>query len=238
VADGIILSREYERRLKNYLELYRTLWDKIAAIQNRSAIPSYELPQIRDELLNYRRDIAIIRARISQMVAYLRERKNEIDELGLKDDLRAVEAYRYEKLNSATYYITRLWDMLKDYLDSTVEITGFFYQENLQKEIGIQQFIFLVGAVGTVIGLGTIASAAFVVMNGQGEMTFSGFISSFDINALMRFGGIAILASFIIYFGLRPAIRIFQRVRPSALLGRVHDSKDEDEKPVNRKNKK
>ncbi len=225
VISTLLLSREYERRLRDYLELYRTLWEKIAAIQKRNSIPSYELPSIRDELLSLRRDIAIIRARISQMVAYLKERKREIDDLGIKEDMRAVEAYRFDKLTGATFYITCLWDMLKDYIDSAVEITGFFYQENLQKEIGIQQFIFLIGSVAAIIGLGTIATAAFIVMDDRGETTHRGFIASFDIYSLLRFGGIAILASFIVFFGLRPAIRIFNRVRPTALLGKTRSTR-------------
>jgi len=100
VTDSLILAREYERRLRDYLELYRSLWEKIATIQKHESIPSYELPIIRDQLLNYRRDIAIIRARISQMLVFLRERKSETDDLGLKEDLRAVEAYRFDKLST------------------------------------------------------------------------------------------------------------------------------------------
>ncbi|MEA3248946.1 MAG: hypothetical protein U9Q03_01140 [Patescibacteria group bacterium] len=226
IIDELILSREYEHRLKQYLELHRQLWGRIADIQQRSSIPSYELPVIRDRLLNYKRDMAIIRARINQMMAYLSERRNEIDDLGLTEDLRAVEAYRFDKLTSSTFYITRLWDMLEEYLDSTVQITGFFYQENLQREINIQQFIFLVGSVAAVMGLGTLAGAGFVVLSADGHATYHGLISSFDPAVLVQFGSIALLASMVFFFGIRPAIRFFRRIRPSALVGRV--KKDED----------
>jgi hypothetical protein len=220
IIDELILSREYEHRLKQYLELHRHLWDRIAEIQKRASIPSYELPAIRDHLLNYRRDVAIIRARINQMLAYLNERRKDIDDLGLTEDLRAVEAYRFDKLTSSTFYITRLWDMLEEYLDSTVQITGFFYQENLQKEINIQQFIFLIGSVAAVMGLGTLAGAGFVVLSADGHATYHGLLSSFDPAALVQFGSIAILASMIFFFGIRPTVRFFQRIRPSALVGR------------------
>lgn len=221
IIDELILSREYEHRLKQYLELHRQLWERIAKIQNRASIPSYELPAIRDHLLNYRRDMAVIRARISQMEAYLNERKSEIDDLGLTEDLRAVEAYRFEKLTSSTFYITRLWDMLEEYLDTTLQITGFFYQENLQKEINIQQFIFLVGSVAAVMGLGTLAGAGFVVLSTEGHAMYQGLLSSFDPIALVQFGSMAILASMIFYFGIRPAVRFFSRISPSALVGRI-----------------
>ncbi|MFH1047991.1 MAG: hypothetical protein V1738_06860 [Patescibacteria group bacterium] len=228
IIDSLILSREFERHLRDYLELYRMLWNKIAIIQNRSAITSNELPVIRDELLSYRRDTAIIRAHISQMLVFLRERKNEVDDLNLKDDLRAVEAYRFDKLAGATHYITKQWDMLKDYLDSTVDITGFYYQENLQKEIGIQQFIFLVGAVAAIISLGTIATAVFTVKNSLGETEFFGTTATFNLTALLSFGGIAILTSFVVFFLIRPTMRILQKIRPSALLGQVHTDANND----------
>ncbi len=220
IIDEFILSREYEHRLKQYLELHRQLWERIAEIQQRASIPSYELPTIRDRLLNYKRDMSIIRARIDQMQVYLKERRNEIDDLGLTENLRAVEAYRFDKLSGSTAYITRLWDMLEEYLDSTVQITGFFYQENLQKEINIQQFIFLVGAVAAVMSLGTIAGAGFVVLSTDGHALYQGLVSSFDPIALVQFGSIAILASMVFYFGIRPAIRFFSRISPASLIGR------------------
>ncbi|MFC1638709.1 hypothetical protein ACFL26_00375 [Patescibacteria group bacterium] len=229
---NLILSREYEHRLRRYLELHRSMWDSIAVIQQRSSIPATELPQIRDSLLNFRRDMAIIRARISQMSSYLAERQNEVDDLGLTEDLRAVEAYRYSKLVSATTYITRLWDMIEEYLESTVEITGFLYQENLQKEIGIQQFIFLVGAVAGVLGLGTIAETFFTIRGEDGLTALTGSFSSFNPFALVRFGGIALLASVVFFFGIRPSISLFRRISPATLVGRykrTHDRKEKEE---------
>lgn len=229
IIDELILSREYEHRLRQYLELHRQLWGRIAEIQQRASIPSYELPAIRDRLLNYKRDMAIIKARINQMVAYLNERRSEIDDLGLTEDLRAVEAYRFDKLSSSTFYITRLWEMLEEYLESTVQITGFFYQENLQKEINIQQFIFLVGSVAAVMGLGTIAGAGFVVLSTDGHTMYQGLLSSFDPIVLVQFGSVAILASMVVYFGIRPAVRFFSRIRPAALVGGVRKKDGADD---------
>ncbi|MBU1916030.1 hypothetical protein KKC47_02785 [Patescibacteria group bacterium] len=223
VTDNLILARSYERRLRDFLELYRTLWDKITTIQERKAIPSSELSLIRDQLLNYRRDVAITGARIGQMLVYLNERKSEIDDLGLTETLRSVEAYRFDKLISATDYTTKLWDMLKDYLDSTVEITGFFYQENLQKEIGIQQFIFLISAVATIIGLGSIAGASIMFLDTNGNELFDGLLSSFDYTALYKFGGLALLASLIIFLVVKPLIKRLYRIKPAKLLGRYRD---------------
>jgi hypothetical protein len=232
VIDELILSREYEHRLKQYLELHRQLWERITDIQQRASIPSYELPAIRDRLLNYKRDLAIISARIDQMRVYLKERQNEIDDLGLTDTLRAVEAYRFDKLSGSTSYITRLWDMLEEYLESTVQITGFFYQENLQKEINIQQFIFLVGSVAAVMGLGTLAGAGFVILSTDGHTAYHGILSSFDATALVQFGSMAIIASLVFYYGIRPAVRFFSRISPSALIGRA-SSKSKKAKKMN-----
>lgn len=221
IIDELILAREYEHRLKQYFEMHRQMWERIAEIQRRTSIPSHELPNIRDQLLIYRRDMAIVKARMGQMTGYLDERRDEIDDLGLTEDLRAVEAYRFDKLASSTLYVTRLWDMLQEYLDSTVQITGFFYQENLQKEINIQQFIFLVGSVAAVIGLGTITGTNLVLFSAEGQSLYRGFMSSFNAAALLQFGGIAILASLMFYFGIRPAVRFFSRINPSALVGRI-----------------
>lgn len=217
VIDYLILFREYEHKLRHYLDLHRGLWEDIARIQERTMIPASELPAIRDTLLDHKRDLAVIRARIAQMRTYLKERRSVIDGLGIEEEMRAVEAYRFGKLEGSTDYVGRLWDMLDEYLASTVELTEFIYRENLQKEIGIQQFIFLVAAVAGVLALGDMTGAT-IWFDYQGARV-EGVLSAFRTKNLLVFGGSAIALSLLVYYGVRPLIKTLSRIRAEKLMG-------------------
>jgi hypothetical protein len=223
VVESLVLAREYEHKLQHYLDLHRKLWTSIERIQERGSIPSFELPVLRNSLLNHRRDLGVIRARVHQMRAYLLERKAEIDDLGLAQDMRAVETYRYAKLESATAYIDELWGMLAEYLDATVQITGLMYQEHLQREIGVQQFIFLIGAAASVIALGTVAGASFLATGPEG-FSVRGTLTSFDPATLFLFGSAALAVSIVVFFGIGPLVKIMTRIKSAAVFGRASEN--------------
>ncbi len=215
----LILFREYEHKLRHFLDIHRSTWDSIERLRSKQTLSLKELPAIRDQLLDHQRDFAILRARLSQMDSYLDERRAEIDDLGLTRAMRGLEAYRFAKLRSATGYIDRLWTMFQDYLSSTLEITGLMYQENLQKEIKIEQFIFLLGAVAAIIGLGILPTSDLRLFGTGGQLISTGQIVTFSVYDLVVMGGAAVLATFLILSVVRPLVSSFRRIRATSLLG-------------------
>lgn len=217
LASMLILFREYEHKLRHFLDLHRTIWESIVTMRDKETLVTKDLPIIRDTLLDYRRDLAVIHGRLGQMEAYIEARNQAVDDAGLSDWLTGLETYRFVKLGSATRYIKELWNMLNEYIESTVAITGLLYQENLRKEINFQQFIFLVSAVAGTITLGTLAGADIFLEGPAGE-PISGTMYRFKIIGIVKFGGIAIFTSALIFLVIRPLVSSFKRIKTSTLL--------------------
>jgi hypothetical protein len=159
------------------------------------------------------------------MAEYLPVRQKEIDESGLTEALHSLKIYRFDKLRSATNYIDRLWTMLVDYLASTTEITGFVYQENLQQEIELQQFIFLLGALAAFMTLGAMPGSTLSLSGADGQLLAIGNIAAFSFMDLVRFGGLALLLTAAFFLLLKP---YYQKKRITSLLNGVKSK----EKPL------
>jgi hypothetical protein len=219
LASELVFFREYEHKLRHFLDLHRSVWESIEAMRNKKALSLGELPAVRDRLLDYHRDLSVLRARLGQMDAYLDERQSQIDDLGLAPVMRKLEAYRFAKMRIGTKYMDRLWGMLDDYISTTVEITGLMYQENLQKEINFQQFIFLLGSVAAVITLGAIVGSNVMLYDPDGKLLSRGVIKAFALKDLGLLGGAAFLVTLIVFTVIRPLISSFKRITVSSLLG-------------------
>lgn len=219
LAGEYVFFREYEHKLKHFLDLHRTVWEAIEKMRSKDALTLKDLPSVRDRLLDFQRDLSVLRARLAQMDAYLDERHAQIDDLGLAQTMRQLEAYRFAKMRIATKYMERLWSMLDDYINSTVTITGLMYQENLQKEINFQQFVFLLGSIAAIIALGALPGSTLALFGPDGKLVSSGKIVSFGLPGLMLYGGIAFLGTLIIFAVIRPLISSFKRIRATSLLG-------------------
>lgn len=220
-----LLFREYEHKLRHYLDLHRTIWESIADFRGQETLATKDLPAIRDRLLDYRRDLAVTRGRLGQMESYLAARRSAVDATGRAEWLGTLEAYRFDKVMSATAYMKELWDMLDEYIESTVAITGLLYQENLQKEINFQQFIFLVSAVAGTLTLGTIAGADISLNAPDGGSLASGVLRSFSLHDFMIYGGTALAISVVTFTLIRPLISSFRRIKVKTLF-RGSASKD------------
>lgn len=212
-----VLFREYEHKLRHYLDLHRTIWESIADFRGQETLATKDLPAIRDRLLDYRRDLAVTRGRLGQMESYLAARRSAVDATGQTDWLGTLEAYRFDKVQSATAYMKELWEMLDEYIESTVAITGLLYQENLQKEINFQQFIFLVSAVAGTLTLGTIAGASISLNAPSGTSLATGSLVSFSLHDFLIFGGASLVISVVVFTLIRPIISSFRRIKVRAL---------------------
>jgi len=212
LALAYIFFREYEHKLSHLLNLNRGIWQWVASVRERKTLRLKELPAIRDRLVDYQRDLNVGQARLAQMSHYLSEREAEIGEAGLEETTRALEAHRFAKMRTATAYLTDLWLMLEKYLATAIKATEMLYQENLQKELKVQEFVFLLGAVSGLLVLGTAPGAALNFTAPDGQLLATGTLAAFSLRDLAFYGSIAVFASLIIYKVVRPLVTSFQRV--------------------------
>lgn len=218
VLSTLLLSREYEHKLRHFLDAHRLIWESLEEMRMTQKMTPSVLPDIRSRLLAYQRELLVLRARLLQMAEYLPVRQKEVDDYGLAEALRSLKIYRFDKLQSATNYIDRLWTMLLDYLDSTTEITGFVYQENLQREIELQQFIFLLGALAAFMTLGAMPGSTLSLLGADGKLLAIGNIVAFSFADLVRYGGMALLLTIVFFLVLKP---YYQTRRMTSLLHRA-----------------
>jgi hypothetical protein len=216
-VQSFILFREYEHKLQHFLDLHRSVWESISDIHGKNPLRIRDLPGIRDHLIDFKRDLAVSKTRLGQMSSYLPARKREVDELGLEQAMRDIEAYRFEKAEAASSYMQELWHMLADYIESTVQITDLMYQENLQKEINFEQFIFLVASVAATLELGALAGAEVRLTDEATGHLVTGRLFDFNIPDLLLYGGATLIASLVIFNILKPLIGSLRRVKTSEL---------------------
>jgi len=216
ILTTLMLSREYEHKLRHFLDAHRHTWEELEKMSAERKLAPSALPDIRSRLLSHQRESLVLRGRLHQMAEYLPIRQKEIDDGGLTEPLSALKIYRFDKLRSATNYIDQLWTMLLDYLASTTDITGFIYQENLQKEIEIQQYIFMLSAIASIIVLGTVSGASILLYDVNGQLLARGGLAAFTFYDLVRFGGSALLVVAIFFLLIKP---LYRKIKMTSILG-------------------
>jgi hypothetical protein len=110
-----IFVREFKRQLHRYLNLHRTIWERIAAVKERGSIAGSEIASFRDRVASYAKTVDLIDARINQMGAYLRTR----EAIAKQDPALARSAetlrFRYEALADTLAYVREVWAMTRNY---------------------------------------------------------------------------------------------------------------------------
>ena len=116
-----IFFREFEFQLEEYLGLHRTHWEKISQIRESQELRYRDFPVMRKRLLEMRRTITYVEARLMQMHDILKERESTLS----KEDAVILKKYglnRFAPLESAQEYTKHLWDMTLQYLDGTITL--------------------------------------------------------------------------------------------------------------------
>ncbi len=163
--------REYEAYLYHFLLIDRTIWDSINEIRAYRTIRGRDLSQIRDQLLLFKRDVGVIKLRLSQMDNYLDERLYDIQDRKLQKKLEMFKAFRFEKMASIHEYVSELMETTDKYVEDAVDLLELLYEENQQKELGTLQVIFLIGTVANVIVLGQNATLNMSRLFGLGSIS-------------------------------------------------------------------
>ncbi|OGZ99489.1 MAG: hypothetical protein A3G49_06445 [Candidatus Sungbacteria bacterium RIFCSPLOWO2_12_FULL_41_11] len=131
-----IFFREFEFQLEDYLGRHRAFWDEISKIRDSRSLRYKDFPEIRRRLLEIRRTITYVEARLLQMQDILKERFHTI----AKDESDFLKKYglrRFEPLDSAGAYTKHLWEMTREYLEGTITLLHTLYEENTQRELAV-----------------------------------------------------------------------------------------------------
>jgi len=153
-----IFLREFKGQLHRYLHLHRIIWERIAEVKERGHISGGEIGAFRDKVEAYAKTINLIEARMGQMGTYLRTRERIAKEGELKDFLPII-GYRYETLGDTLDYMRQIWQMTKNYVNSSLDLFGSLQSQATQNSVRNLTVVTSMGVGATLIGLFTTNSA-------------------------------------------------------------------------------
>ncbi len=136
----VTFFREFEKQLKKYLFLHRTMWEEITAIREAEEMLYKDFPRIREQILLHMKTLSFVKARLAQMKDIMQEREHTIDP-HIKEELKSLGLLKFDHLIANQKYITHLWQMTIEYVKSSLSLLESLYQENTQKELNAIKFI-------------------------------------------------------------------------------------------------
>ncbi len=152
IVESQIFFREFKTQLHRYLNIHRTIWEKIAAIKEQGAIKGTQIAPLRNELSDYQKTISLIDARIKQMGSYVRTRQKVTDIKQVDEYLNPLFQLKFETLQDTHEYINHLWGMTKSYLDSTIGMFNELQAQSTKTSLSSLQLITTIGVVSGIIG--------------------------------------------------------------------------------------
>ncbi len=156
LIEMLIFFKEFKAQLHHYLNLHRTIWDKIAKIKEQGAIRGKDIQSQRSQLESYKKTIELIGGRINQMGMYMGARENIIKTHGWAEFLTNVLQFKYDNLQHSLDYVKSLWTMTNQYVDSAIQVFNEINALSTKNSVQALTVITSLGIVNTVISfLGT-----------------------------------------------------------------------------------
>jgi len=117
-----IFFREFKDQLERYLDIHRSIWEKIAEIKNQKMIKGDDVDKIRMTLDSYLQTVSLITHRINQMGFYVGTRASISKNMKIEQYLIDMFQYKFEVLTNSLEYIKEVWQMTREYLNSAIQI--------------------------------------------------------------------------------------------------------------------
>lgn len=152
IIESEIFFREFKTQLHRYLDIHRTIWEKIAAIKEQGSIRGTDIDAMRSRLMAYQKTVELIDARIGQMGSYLTTRQKIADEQSVDRRLRPLFQFKFETLRDTHDYIVYLWEMTTNYLTSTLAMFDNLQAKSTKNTISSLQLITTIGVVSGILG--------------------------------------------------------------------------------------
>lgn len=168
-----IFLREFQNQLERYLNLHRTIWEKIAEVKERGSIKGSEVRAYKSKAESYEKTINLIDTRIAQMDTYIHTRE-KITRSHMQDpDYQEVLEFRYETLSGSLKYVAELWVMTRNYVHSALEVFSGIQGKATQSSI---KGLTLITTVGVLAGLARLFFQDVTKFNIGGVWYFVGLI--------------------------------------------------------------
>jgi Mg2+ and Co2+ transporter CorA len=149
---NIVFFREFQDQLNRYLNLHRTMWDRISRIRESKTLRYKDFPYVRQQILEFLKTLSFVKARLSQMDDIIAARILLINPV-LKKKLPELGFSRFEHLEADQKYVSHLWQMTIEYVDGTLNLLESLFQENTQRELGALKFVTLIAALTGFFGM-------------------------------------------------------------------------------------
>jgi hypothetical protein len=156
LIEAQIFFKEFKTQLHHYLNLHRTIWEKIAAIKEQGAIKGQAVQAERNELEGYKKTVELIEGRMNQMGIHITTRESVIQSLGLEDVLSHTLQSRYQNLKETLNYVKTLWSMTSRYVDSAIQIFNEIGNQSTKNSIQALTLITTLGLLNGIIGYFTL----------------------------------------------------------------------------------
>lgn len=222
--------REYEAYLYRFMLVDRKIWDRINGIRGNRSLKGQDLPELRDQLILFKRDVNVIKLRLNQMDNYFDERRRDIETRKLRPILETYKAFRFDKMASIQEYMVELMQTTEKYVDDAINLLQLLYQENQQREISTLQVIFLMGTVANFVVLGTLSFSQLQFFDVKNNPIGSGTLSAvFDVHGLLIFGSAAIIVSLVFFLAWH---YVFKRIRLHRAISLLEKPGDHDPKKI------
>lgn len=181
-----IFVREFRGQLHRYLNLHRTIWEKIAEVKERGDMTGAEIPVFKKKIDQYKKTIDFIGTRINQMDTYLRTRESIAGSDERLDQFHQVLGYKHKTLSDSLEYIVDLWDLTKQYVDSAAKVFSDLEAKSTSNNVKNLTIVTSMGVGATLIGLFTTKSAPEFTSFGIGYF-FALAIIGYLVNRGLKF---------------------------------------------------
>lgn len=148
-----IFLREFRGQLHRYLNLHRTIWEKIATVVERGEMRGSEIGGFKSTVEQYKKTIDFIGTRIQQMDTYLRTREAIANKDARLDKFQDTLGYKHETLGDTLEYIKDLWDLTSQYVDSAVKVFTDLAAKSTSNSVKNLTIVTSMGVGATLIGL-------------------------------------------------------------------------------------
>jgi hypothetical protein len=186
LIEMLIFFSEFKAQLHRYLNLHRSIWEKIQQIKEQGSISGRNIGKQRNDLESYKKTIELIDGRIEQMGLYITTRESIVKNNGWEKFLTEILAFKYENLRHNLDYVKALWKMTSQYVDAAIQIFSEINQQSTKNAVNALTIISSIGVVSVI--LAHLSKTEYPIISPIGIYYFILLLSiSFFINRLINF---------------------------------------------------
>lgn len=147
-----IFIREFKGQLHHYLNLHRTIWERIADVKENAKIKGKDIIKYSNKIDGYEKTINLVDTRINQMGTYLRTREKIAKNDKELSEFLGVMGYRYETLADTLSYMQDLWDMTQNYVKQAKSLFKDLQGEVTEKSLSSLTIVTSMGVGASLLG--------------------------------------------------------------------------------------